>query len=509
MPAAVTDAPGSQATDTEAVPQDPPRDQAAREEAPQEPAGARRGIRALIARHRVFSVAIAAAAVLRVMVMLGYWPIMWYNDSYSYVGDAVHASPDFVRPDGYPLMLYVLMPLHSFAVVAALQAMGGLAMGTGIYAVLRRRGLPGWGATLLTLPALFDVFELQIEHMVMADALFAFLVTMVVVVICWSDRLSVPLAAGIGLVTGYAGVVRSVGLPLIAVIAVCLVLRRVGWRAVTALLVAGVTPIAGYMVWFHARDGQYAITESSGVYLLSRVSSFAECSKIKLPPDLRVLCDPRPPSQRSNSQEYLWDGSTPMFGVSNGDPFTPKWNSLTGQFAERAILAQPADYIRVVAMDTLRTFSWTRASSDVAGSGKSFQFRDVANTIPPWTYGRLDASVRRYGRTMSQSGVRQPWAHLLEGYEKYFYLRGPLLAVIVLVGAGGVVARWRRLGGVVLLPWAVGALLIILPPATAGFSYRYALTAVPAVCLAAGLSLTEGAWAPLLARMRKNKASDT
>jgi hypothetical protein len=51
-----------------------------------------------------------------------------------------------------------------------------------------------------------------------------------------------------------------------------------------------------------------------------------------------------------------------------------------------------------------------------------------------------------------------------------------------------VLGRWRRLGGVGLLPWLVGALLIVLPPMTAGFSYRYVLAAVPAACLAAGLA---------------------
>jgi hypothetical protein len=70
------------------------------------------------------------------------------------------------------------------------------------------------------------------------------------------------------------------------------------------------------------------------------------------------------------------------------------------------------------------------------------------------------------------------------------YLRGTLLGIIVLIGAAGLVARWRRWGGIGLLPWLVGALLIVAPPMTAGFGYRYVLAAVPAACLAAGLAFT-------------------
>ena len=77
---------------------------------------------------------------------------------------------------------------------------------------------------------------------------------------------------------------------------------------------------------------------------------------------------------------------------------------------------------------------------------------------------------------------------VLQVYPRYFYVRGTLLAIIVLIGAAGVVARWRRWGGIGLLPWLVGAVLIVLPPMTAGFSYRYVLAAMPATCLAAGLA---------------------
>jgi len=76
------------------------------------------------------------------------------------------------------------------------------------------------------------------------------------------------------------------------------------------------------------------------------------------------------------------------------------------------------------------------------------------------------------------------------------YLRGTFLLLFVLAGAIGVALGVRRKtrvagtgwGGLALLPWLTGMALIVLPPMTAGFSYRYVLAAVPAICLAAGLA---------------------
>jgi hypothetical protein len=105
-------------------------------------------LRGLIRRHRAFGAVLAAAAVLRVVVMLGYPPAMFFNDSYSYMTDAVTRSPDIIRSSGYPLLLYLLLPFRSLSLVTGLQALMGLAVGAGIYAVLRHRGLPWWGATI-------------------------------------------------------------------------------------------------------------------------------------------------------------------------------------------------------------------------------------------------------------------------------------------------------------------------------------------------------------------------
>jgi hypothetical protein len=464
------------------------------------PTAAARG-RMVLASHWQFAVVAVAAVAIRCVVLLGYPPILFYSDSYNYITDAVGKYPDVIRSDGYPLMLYLLLPFRSFTLIAVVQAAMGLAIGVVIYAVLRRRGLPWWGATLAAIPVLFDVFELQLEHLVMSDVLFIFLVTMAVVALCWFDRPPLLICLVAGLLIGYAGIVRAVGEPLLVVLAVGLLLRRVNWKRVALMLVAGALPIVGYMAWYHGFYGQYALDGSSGTFLYSRVSSFAECSKMSLPKNLKVLCDPRPPADRPPSQQYLWSIDTPLYKMSKGNQFSKHADSMAGQFAKDAILSQPVAYLKVVAHDTLHTFSWKRTQSDVTGSGPSFRFRETET--PVWANPNLwwvnfypsdKAALWRYGGPMEgQPKVVQPWADFIEGYQKYFYLRGTMLGVILLAGAAGIIARWRRWGGLALMPWAVGALLVVLPPLTAGFSYRYMIGAVPVACLAAGLALTREA----------------
>jgi hypothetical protein len=480
-----------------------------------------------VVTHWQFSIVLAAAILVRIIVILGYPPILWFNDSYNYVYDAVTHIPDTVRPNGYPFFIDLLLPLHSAYPLALLQAAMGAVMGVLIYALLRHRGLPWWGAALPALPVLFDSYELHLEHMVTADTLFIFLGTVAIVILCWSDRPSVPVMAVAGLLIGYATLVRSVGQPLLVVVLVAMLVRRVGWRRLAALLVAGIVPIATYMMWFHGTYGKYALTESSGTFLYSRVSTFAECAKMNPPADIRPLCDSTPTNLRPVSGEYLWANNelwpdnhvtTPLFNLNNSANiplrFTPQVNGMAEKFAKDAILAQPFDYLRVVAHDTLHTFSWNRQPdpNNYYGNGPAFQFvseptldgliqwwagPDVPAHFAAWKkkYASDTAALQMYearqdfsGAGLGDTGVVQPWQRLLEIYQRYFYLRGTLLGLIVLIGAAGVLGRWRRWGGVGLLPWLMGALMIVLPPMSAGFSYRYVLAAIPASCLAAGLA---------------------
>ena len=517
----------------------------------QPPVGARSPLHARLISLAVanwqFGVVVLAAIAVRIVVVLGYPPILWFSDSYNYLYDAVTHIPDQVRPNGYPFLLDLLLPLHSDYAIGLLQAAMGVVAGVAIYALLRRRGLPWWGATLPALPVLFDAYELHLEHMVTADPLFIFLVTVAVIVLCWSDRPSILAMAVAGLLIGYATLVRSVGEPLLVVALVGMLARRVGWRRLVTLAVAGIVPIGLYMVWFHQSTGKYALSESSA-FLYSRVSTFAQCSKMtNLPATLAYLCDPTKLKYRPVAGEYVWADNelypyrrvnTPLylaFGSDTSIRFTPIVSAQTGEFAKLAIEDQPRAYARVVIDDTLHTFGWNRQPDpfDYYGNGPNFQFVSAhamnlqipwyatpdhipgnpdtqsgdATQLPSDTPTWCNASCQKgdpqavlimaaerdfagQGQGLGFTAEVQPWAHLLETYQKYIYLRGTLLGLIVLIGAAGVLSRWRRWGGVGLLPWLVGVVLIVVPPMTSGFSYRYVLAAAPVACLAAGLAFT-------------------
>jgi hypothetical protein len=84
----------------------------------------------------------------------------------------------------------------------------------------------------------------------------------------------------------------------------------------------------------------------------------------------------------------------------------------------------------------------------------------------------------------------------MRGYQRFVYLRGTLLGVLLLIGLGGIVRSWRgggfrRLdgwGGPGLFPWVASVTLLLVPVMTADFAQRYVLIGVPVICLAAGLA---------------------
>ncbi len=471
-------------------------------------------------RHRLFILVAIPALLLRADAELGYRWQSWFNDSFSYVRAAVLLQPETQRVSGYPVLLWLVSPFHSLALVTILQHLAGMAVGFLVYWLARERfGARTWIAVLAAVPVLYDGFQIQLEHLIMTDVPFEFLIVAAIFVLLLArDSVGWRRAALAGLLIGVADVIRSAALPLLVVFVVFLlvgsrqtsvksaapatdspdILGRV--RVAGALLVACALPVLGYAGWFNASYGQFAMTNSTGVFLYSRVMTFAECAQMgTLTPELRSLCTNVPPAKRPAAEEYIWRPYSPLVRVSP-EPFNPATNKLAEKFAIRAIESQPLDYARAVFDDTWKAFGWSRTPYPDAATYDEYLFG--SSSVPVPTYATPSIHGYRsyeayYVRGNPTTQVVNPFAAIIRNYQRYVWLPGTIYGLILLMGLAGLVMTWRDRGRYALLPWGVSLAMIVVPAATAGFDYRYVLPAVPLACLAA--AITAG---PAVGRLR-------
>jgi hypothetical protein len=478
-------------------------------------------IRRVIADNKLFAAVLVPALMLRVDAELGYRWWVYFNDSFNYISSAATGITDPVRVSGYALLLHALRPLHSFALVTILQHLMGLLVAVMIYALAKKRfGAPGWLATAMTLPVLYDGFEIQLEHQILSDTMFLFIAMAAVTVLLWAPQPSWWRCGLAALLIGVSAIVRSTGLPLIPVFAVYLVIalfpRRRNWRAGTwragtwqagtwqALrpLVAGLVafgiatavPVLGYEALYDHQHGQFEMNSSTGVFLYSRVMTFAECSKMNFSgnPELLALCTTVPPDKRPIAQAYIWTPASPLDRFTP-TKFSPLPNSLAQKFAIKAVEAQPLDYVTAVFDDTLRSFTWSRSVFPNAATYDEYLFGYHSLQVPSSPIGRYPNTATDYlrgGNPLTQ--IVNPYAGVIRAYQRYVWLPGTVYGLILLAGLAGIAWRWRRGGREAILPWAASVALIVVPAATAEFDYRYVTTAVPFGCLALALAFGTG-----------------
>ena len=473
-------------------------------------------LRAVIVGNPFFSAALAAGAFLRLLAMIGYPGALWFaGDSYVYLGAALRLQPNKSKATGYSLFLKALEPFHSLTLVTGLQHLMGLAVAVMIYLLLRRYGVSQLWATAATLPVLLDGFVIEDEHMVMAEALFTFLAMLSMLLILWprthSRQVPWPVALLAGLLAGYAVDVRTEGLPLLLMFPVALLVRGLrvngawrwrNWRAWLAAVVMAVgclAPVTGYAVWFHSWWGSYTLSRASGFYLWGRVSSFAECSVIKPPANELRVCPSGTPSSRTPPGAFVWHA--PQVHQIAGGPVTPANDALLGDFAIRAVLAQPFGYLRSVLSGLALSVEWPRHPYPASGTVYFYYFHLTPYTIPAnhsWIPGGTAYSdAEQYGHATPSRVVRL-FAYPIDAYGRLFYTYGPLFGLIMIIGLGGVLRIRRRAGRLPvliwsprtgsMLPWATAVVLLVFPIAVADFDYRYLLPVLPFACLAAGLA---------------------
>ncbi|WP_228646337.1 phospholipid carrier-dependent glycosyltransferase [Microtetraspora sp. AC03309] len=488
-------------------------------------------------RHRWFLGVLALGTALRVVTMLGYRPALWFPDSYSYVVTAMRPKPDLVRPAGYSMFLRLFEPLHGFGFVTLAQHLLGLLTGVMIYLAVVRRRRPRWVGALASAPVLLDAYQIQLEHLLVSDSLFTFLI---VAAVCLTLRpLTWRTALATGLLLAAATLTRTVALPLIAAFGILLLWfgsraaragngtaggaadggtgaatgrasgrvrrGRLPWRVTGVFLAAALVPVAAYGGWFWAAHHRVGLIGANGVFLYARTMSFADCAVMRPPADLAVLCDDRPPARRPPSQEYIWDPDAPLVRLP-GITFLRETDALAGRFAWLAIRSQPLDYVATTMDELARSFVWGRPVYPDAETYGYYEF--PADT--PGPPGRHPAIVgtrfaEQYERGPIGTRVVEPYAGVMRAYQSVAFLPGVLLLPVLLfpplvavarfavrrlapskgTGAGSRRAEaWRAAWAV---PWAVAGLLLFIPAATAEFDYRYVLPATPLACLAAAL----------------------
>ncbi|WP_448607855.1 phospholipid carrier-dependent glycosyltransferase [Geodermatophilus sp. URMC 60] len=435
-------------------------------------------------RHAVFLVVLVLAAVARGYVTAAYSTALWFPDSGTYVDRAAWVEPAIDRPWGYSAFLALLDPVTTFREVAVVQHVLGLAVMVLVYALLQRRGVPRWLSVLAVLPLGFDAYLLDIEHFILAETLFVFLMALALVLLLVRERPGPLLVAAVGVVLGLLTLTRTVGLFLVGVVFVYLVVRllvrTLRWPAVVAFLGGVAAVLVPYAAWFGSVHGSFGLTDYTGHFLYGRVATFVQCEQLDVPERLQPLCPTQPPEERRPGDQFVWFPDSPANAVVDGERV---WSEDDlAEFATIAITGQPWDYLRQLLSETVHYVEPGRVSGP-------------QDTCPTWWAFPYPEPVEQYDCTPVLApgpyGYDEEMVGNLRSYQRYFYTPGPVLGVCVLVGLGALFLRrrdWRDRLDPALLS-LVGLTLMAGPAATASFDFRYVLPTLAVLPPAAALAL--------------------
>jgi hypothetical protein len=281
--------------------------------------------------------------------MVAYRPAFgFFGDTFTYLKTAEVATPNQIWPVGYPLFLKAFAFTGHIITVSAVQHLIGLAMGAGVYALLVHRGVSRKLSALAAAPVLLDARQIILEHYILTETLFTGLLLAALLFLLWRERPAVWMCTLAGLTFAAAALTRTAGQPLAVIVVVYLVVRRVGWRQVTAFTGALVVPLVAYLVWYHEHHGVYAFNQMSGHYMWQRTTTFVDCSKNGFTAEELKLCPREPVGQREVNDLYLFTGDrhrlADQFRAYPDDP-------IFGSFARKAILGQPVDFLTTIARD--------------------------------------------------------------------------------------------------------------------------------------------------------------
>jgi hypothetical protein len=458
---------------------------------------------------RPLLVLIAVAIAVRAVVLLGYsTTVLTYygGDSARYLRlpftGHVGLFSDPAMPAGYPAFLNVIRSVtDALAVTIGIQHLLGVATGLLAYAAVRQTRAPVWIAVLPAAVVMLSGDQIFLEHAVLTETLWTLLLVAglaAAVRAMATDRLDWFAFASILLAV--SALVRQLSLVAPVIVAVCvLTLPGAAGRRVlraAAVAVPAVLIVVVYTLVATAGSGRAGLGDLSGFSLYSRVGQFADCSKFTPPAGTRGLCERVPLDQRPGPYGYSYGADSPL--VRAGLSASPEDAKVLGTFARAAIVHQPFAYLRTVGKDFLRYFDpqVDAGRAAIGASPEQMSFGERSPVQQGAAPSQLAQQLRARYSHVDPSTAGTGLVVLLGTYQAVFRVGGlALLVLILLTLAGWWRARDLARSGILVFG-AVGAYLLVAPPALSSYDARYEVA--PAELLAVSAAL--GLWALLVHR---------
>ena len=451
---------------------------------------------AVLRRHWLAAVLLAAGLALRALAQFAYRPALFYIDTTRYL----YNDAQGMDPVGYKGPLRVLLAVANFNTIAAVQHLLGLAMAVALYVLLLRRGAPRWLAALAMAPLLLDAYQIQIEQSVMPDTWFEALVVAGLAILLWRPAPGWRAALAGGLVLGTSAIFAQIGEALLLPAVFYLLVLGGGWRRALGragvLCAAFILPILTYCTINFLAAGDFFLSHTGVTSVYGRMAEAADCSTLRLPPAERGMCPTR--AQQAKGPDSLeFDKDSPVQPYYADLP-RDRVDALITDFNHRVLTQQPMRVLRAYARDVVRLFALTRDGAPGVTAISRWQFQTAYPYFPPHASRQVvDTATDRFGG--GRPAVWAPAARFLRGYQLHGgYTPGPLLALCTLAGLAGSVsllargraARLAREPARACLLFFASAVSVLLVSDLFEFSWRYQLHALVTLVPAGALGVT-------------------
>lgn len=429
---------------------------------------------------------------LRLLAIASWWPTAsTLDDGYQlYAGSNPFEDPQ--HPAGYSLIIAALGAVtREIAAMVLLQHLLGLVSALLLFAAVRRLTGSQWAGLLPAAVILLNPDQIFLEHAIMSESWAVLTISAgFYAAVRAFDRPDPwwgwPALAGLAL--GLGVVIRTAGLLAIPVMVLALVLCRPQplarwrerWRAPAAAAGAAALVLLAFATANASFGERFGLGPSQGWYLYGRAAQFADCDRFTPPPGTEALCEQTPAAERPGAYDYLFDPEAPAprtfgrFGSSD---------ELVGEWARRAIRAQPLDYLATVweygrgyYLPGFTPEGGTDLDPQLDYTAGSFFESEIVRGLGSF-YDRF--TVDRF----------QPGLEILHGWQRVGRFGALALAITTLLVIVGLLVGGRRSRVGVLLFGIGGLALLVAPVLTGNYVGRYTVPMAGPLMAAAAITI--------------------